>query len=228
MRIKNLVLPIIILYLLIFTWFLSGKNFAIWEYLKSNKKLILNFTQNNFFLSIFIYFGIYLLIVSLSIPVAIFLNIIGGLLFGKLIGTITVIVSSTIGASILFLGVKIASKQLISNKIENNILRIKKGFQKNAFWYLLTLRLFPFIPSMLVTLTSAIIKIPFKTFALGTLLGIIPSSYVYVSIGSALGEIIEKSDFSFDNIIDNKTITTFSGLALLFILHIIYKLFKKL
>ena len=93
--------------------------------------------------------------------------------------------------------------------------------------YLLTLRLIPIFPFVAVNLAAALFQIPFKTFAFGTFLGIIPGSFVYVSMGVALQEVIQKPDFSPRIVLDPKILIALTGLGILSFLPVLYKRFKK-
>src|SRR3546814_17927197 len=66
---------------------------------------------------------------------------------------------------------------------------MRAGFQEDALSYLLVLRLIPLFPFWLVNLVPAFLGVSLKVFALGTLIGIIPGSLVYASVGNGLGAI---------------------------------------
>src|SRR3546814_11678061 len=65
--------------------------------------------------------------------------------------------------------------------------RMRAGFQEDALSYLLVLRLIPLFPFWLVNLVPAFLGVSLKVFALGTLIGIIPGSLVYASVGNEIG-----------------------------------------
>ena len=64
--------------------------------------------------------------------------------------------------------------------------RLEDGFRKDAFNYLLVLRLIPVVPYIVVNLVPAVIGVPLRTFVLATVIGIAPSTVIYASIGDAL------------------------------------------
>ena len=131
----------------------------------------------------------YILVAALSIPAATFMTVTSGFLFGQMVGTTIVVLSATIGATFLFLSARYASSNLLDNK-ENFVTKMQKGFQESALSYLLTLRLVPLFPFVIVNLAAAFFQIPAKTFIIGTLIGIIPGSFVYSSIGVALQTVV--------------------------------------
>lgn len=226
MNLKKILPILLILGLSVSAFLLDLDNYLNLEYLKIHYTEIHEFLNANRAISIFIYSLIYVIVVAISLPVATFMTILGGLTFGQILGTVTVVLSATIGACIFFLTVKIASSELINDTKQNFIKKMQKGFQENAFFYLLSLRLMPIFPFVAVNLGAAIFQIPLKVFFLGTLIGIIPGSFVYVSIGVALREVIQKPDFSPSIILDPQILIALLGLGILALLPVIYKRFK--
>jgi uncharacterized membrane protein YdjX (TVP38/TMEM64 family) len=197
------------------------------EAFKDHQNFLEGFIGQNFLLSLLIYVVLYIVIVSLSIPGASFMTLIGGFLLGQWVGTISAVIAATIGATILFLSAKMASSDLFSQKSASWVGTMQKGFQRNAFSYLLTLRLIPIFPFVLVNLAAAFFQIPIRTFCLGTFIGIIPGSFVYVSIGVAFREVIQQPEFSPNIILDPKILIALTGLGILSLLPVVYNHFKK-
>ena len=65
-----------------------------------------------------------------------------------------------------------------------------EGFQKNAFQYLLTLRLTPLFPFWVVNIVPAMLNMKLSSYALATLLGIIPGTFAIAYIGVGLDSVI--------------------------------------
>jgi signal transduction histidine kinase len=64
--------------------------------------------------------------------------------------------------------------------------------RRHAFSYLLSLRLMPAVPFALVNLVSGFVKMPLSTYLAATLLGIAPSTLIYVSVGAGLGAVFDR------------------------------------
>jgi uncharacterized membrane protein YdjX (TVP38/TMEM64 family) len=221
-------LPILlIISLSIFAWFFDLYRYFSFDTFKENQQSLELFIESNTALSIAAYCGIYILVVALSIPGATFMTLIGGFLLGQWIGSLAVVVSATLGATILFLSAKMASTDLLSKKAGPWTKKMQKGFQENALSYLLTLRLIPIFPFVAINIAAAFFQIPLRTFFFGTFFGIIPGSFVYISIGVALREVIQKPDFTVDVILDPKILLAFTGLGILSLLPVVYKKMKK-
>jgi uncharacterized membrane protein YdjX (TVP38/TMEM64 family) len=66
---------------------------------------------------------------------------------------------------------------------------IDRGLRENGLSYLLFLRLVPAFPFFLVNLACGVTGLPLRTYALGTLFGIMPGSLVFVNAGASLAAI---------------------------------------
>ncbi len=105
---------------------------------------------------------------------------------------------------------------------------MKKGFTENAFSYLLTLRLIPIFPFFVVNLVPAFLGISLRTYILATGLGIIPGSFVYVSVGTGLGSLFDRGEsLNLKGILTPEILTALGGLALLSLLPVLYKKLKQ-
>jgi uncharacterized membrane protein YdjX (TVP38/TMEM64 family) len=90
--------------------------------------------------------------------------------------------------------------------------------------YLLFLRLIPVFPFWLVNLVPAFLGVPLTTYVVATLVGIIPGSLVYASVGNGLGAVFDtggRPDLGI--IFEPEIILPIIGLAVLAILPVAYK-----
>ena len=100
--------------------------------------------------------------------------------------------------------------------------------QKNAFTYLLFLRLIPIFPFWAVTLVPGLLGVSLRSFFFATLIGIIPGTFVYALLGNGLGTLLEQGQAPNLGIIFNPEIfIPLCGLALLSLVPLIYKRIKK-
>jgi uncharacterized membrane protein YdjX (TVP38/TMEM64 family) len=119
------------------------------------------------------------------------LTIFGGFLFGWMIGGPLVVVSATIGACVLFLATGSAFGDFFRRKIGGKAAVLAEGFKKDAFSYLLVLRLAPVFPFFVINIASALFDVPLRTFALATLIGIIPGTLAYSYLGEGVGSVLD-------------------------------------
>ena len=162
--------------------------------LQNHADIIANYQEQHPILTLLIFMGVYILSVTLSLPVATFLTLLGGCLFGHLLGTAIVVMSATIGATLIFLIARSSLGQALRSKASNIYVKVEKHMHQNAVGYLLFMRLVPLFPFTLVNIIPALFHVPKHIFIFTTLFGIIPGSFVYVNLGQQLTEISNIED----------------------------------
>ncbi|WP_242602257.1 TVP38/TMEM64 family protein [Legionella nagasakiensis] len=227
MQIKRWGLLVLLLAVLGLFFYFRLYRYLSFESLKTHRTMLLAWMEKNFVQVFITFMAIYIIAVAISIPGATILTVTSGFLFGPVLGTLAVIVSATIGAFIVFLAVDLALREWIANKTSKWLKVMEQGFQKNAFSYLLFLRLIPLFPFWVLNIVPALLGISKRSFVFATFFGIIPGSMVYAMVGNGLGQVIDthkKPDFSL--IFDPKILFPMLALAFLSLLPILYKQFK--
>ena len=150
------------------------------------------FLENIYNLSFFFNTGIgilsfvciYILIVLLILPAS-WLSLLSGFLYGSYLGSIIVLISASIGASVAFF----LSKTFFAKKLKNLFSRypklsiMEKVVEKGGLKLIFLARLSPIFPFSILNYFYGLNNIKFRDFSLG-LLGIIPGTFLYCSIGS--------------------------------------------
>jgi uncharacterized membrane protein YdjX (TVP38/TMEM64 family) len=157
----------------------------------AHREELRQFIADNWALALLIYAVAYVAAVALSFPAAGLLTVIGGLLFGWLVGAITTIFAATAGATIIFLAARTSLEKVLARKSGPLLNRIREGFARDAFSYLLFLRLVPLFPFWLVNIASALAHLRLKTFVSATFLGIIPITIAFSFVGASLDSVID-------------------------------------
>ena len=142
-------------------------------------------------LSILAYMALYAVVVALSLPGGAVMTIAGGFLFGWLWGGIAAIVAATLGAIVVFLVAQSTLGEALAGRAAPWLERLRKGFQEDAFSYLLFLRLVPAFPFWLVNLAPALLGVSLTTYAIATLIGIIPGTFAYSIAGRGLDSLVD-------------------------------------
>ena len=149
------------------------------------------FLQQHIVLSLLVFVAIYVAAVTLSLPGAGILTMTSGLLFGWLLGGLAAVTGASIGAIILFLIVaKTGFGEVLAKKAGPSVAKLQDGFRKDALSYLFFLRLVPAFPFFIVNIVAALIGMPLRTYALGTVFGIMPASFAFASIGAGLDSVV--------------------------------------
>ncbi|MGH7153495.1 MAG: TVP38/TMEM64 family protein, partial [Acetobacteraceae bacterium] len=137
-----------------------------------------------------LYVGLYTLVVAFSVPEAAVVTVAGGLLFGTLLGGTLAVLGSTLGAIILFLVARTALADVVARRARTVIERIRPRLHRDGFSYLLALRLVPAIPFWLVNLGAALCGMRLFPYTAATLIGIIPATFIFASIGDGVGAVL--------------------------------------
>ncbi|MEM0942429.1 MAG: TVP38/TMEM64 family protein [Pseudomonadota bacterium] len=156
--------------------------------LEENYEALIAWRDSNFLISALVFFLAYVVVVAFSIPGAIWLTLLGGFLFGLVMGTALVIGSATLGATLIFLAARTSLGALLKEKAGKWIDRMEAEFRQGEVSFLLILRLVPAVPFFVANLAPAFLGARLFTFVWTTLIGIIPGTVVFISIGSGLGE----------------------------------------
>jgi len=132
--------------------------------------------------------GIYALGVALSLPVALCLSLLGGLLFGMWLGGALTIIGACTGAVLAFIIGRGLLAPFFQARLGRHIARLRPGLERDGFGYLLALRLVPIFPFWLVNLAPALLGMKLAPFALATIIGMVPISLVLSAAGAGLGD----------------------------------------
>jgi uncharacterized membrane protein YdjX (TVP38/TMEM64 family) len=166
------------------------------------------------------YIASYGVLVALSVPGGVVLTIAGGFLFGTWLGTLCAIIGATSGATAIFLAAR-AGLGGLGQRTGPLVAKLEAGFRADAFNYLLVLRLVPIFPFWLVNLVPALVGVKLRTYVMATLIGIIPGTFVFASLGNGLGDIVEEPGLGVLLRLD--VFGPIVGLALLALIPVAYK-----
>lgn len=145
-------------------------------------------------ISLAAYIAVYVAAVALSLPAALVLTLTGGLLFGAWLGGGAAALSCTAGATIIFLVCRTAIGSHLRGKADSHIARIEAAVRRDAFSYIVILRLIPVTPFWLANLALGFVEVPLRTFVLASFLGILPVSLIYAGLGSGLDKMFARHE----------------------------------
>jgi uncharacterized membrane protein YdjX (TVP38/TMEM64 family) len=159
---------------------------------------------------------LYALVVAFSIPGALILTLSGGFLFGVLVGGTATVLGATLGAVAVFIAARSAFGDVLKRRVGGAVAKFEEGVRKNAFSYVLTLRLLPIFPFWLVNIGLGVVNIPLRTYALATFLGVIPGTFIYSALGAGLGSIFDRDEApNISSVLEPQIFLPLAGLALL-------------
>jgi uncharacterized membrane protein YdjX (TVP38/TMEM64 family) len=196
--------------------------------LKERRDQLQGFVALHPALSFGLYILIYIAVVSLSLPGALVMTLSGGFLFGPWLGAAAAASGASLGAAVIFMVCRSAVGDSLRGKAGSTISKIEEGVRRDAFSYILTLRLIPVMPFWLVNLAAGFVDIPLRTFLSATVLGILPGSLVYAGLGSGLGEVFASGqEPNLRVIFEPHVLLPLVGLGLLSLLPVVLRRFRK-
>ncbi|MDG2502578.1 MAG: FAD-dependent oxidoreductase [Porticoccaceae bacterium] len=157
-----------------------------------------------------IYFAIYILATSLSLPGAALLTIIGGLIFGLWLGVLLVSFASALGATGAFLLSRFVLRDWVQAKFSKYLTAVNSGVERDGALYLFSLRLIPIFPFWIINLVMGLMPIKLSTYYWVSQLGMLAGTFVFVNAGASLGAVDELST---TGILTPKVLLSFALLA---------------
>ena len=163
-----------------------------YEFIKNNRDYFFGLKQTNLLLlsAIFIFLTIvWVLMAGFGSPVA----LLAGFIFGKWLGTIILVLGLSVGATILYIFGNYFLKEVIKEKFLNRFKNLETKFKESEFIFLLVYRFVGGIPFAIANVLPCLFNVKIFNFFWSTLIGIVPSTFLIVSIGSGLEKIINQN-----------------------------------
>jgi uncharacterized membrane protein YdjX (TVP38/TMEM64 family) len=173
-------------------WLLGLDRHISLSAIADNRENLREFVADNRALALASYALIYVAATVLILPGAALLTMLGGFLFGWPLAAPVTVISASLGATILFLSARSSFGDLLLKKGGSIAAKLARNFEKNAFSYLLFLRLVPLFPFFVVNIAPALCNIKTRIFVLATVIGIIPATFAYALLGAGLGSRLDQ------------------------------------
>lgn len=135
------------------------------------------------------FFGFYVVVTALSLPLAVWMTLAAGALFGFWQGLLLVSFASTIGATGAFLAARYLLRDWVRARLGARAQAVDAGLERDGAFYLFTLRLIPVVPFFAVNLLMGLTPIRTLTFYLVSQVGMLAGTAVYVNAGTQLARI---------------------------------------
>ena len=175
--------------------FVDIKDLTSYEFIRSNKNLILKYKNENFLFltcAFFIFSIIWILLLGFAMPLLVF----AGFVFGKWWGILIVLTATTMGATALYILAGFFFRDIIEEKLAPKFSKLKEFFIKNDILYFTSYR---FIggggtPYAIQNILPVLFNMPLKNYIIATFIGSMPSMFVTVAIGSGIENVIDKNE----------------------------------
>jgi uncharacterized membrane protein YdjX (TVP38/TMEM64 family) len=222
MKKKMIIVTIVACAIAAFFVFDLGR-FLTLESLKANRDTLLAYYGAHKLFFIIGFILVYTAQTALSLPGAAILTLAAGAIFGALFGTVWVNIGATTGAILAFLLARTLLRDWVVHTFGNKMESLDKGLKESALSYLLFLRLVPLFPFFLVNLACGITGLPMRIYVLGTMVGILPGSFVYANAGSSIASINSLSEVA-----SPRVLFSFALLGVFALIPAIYKKIKSI
>ena len=175
----------------IFTKF-SFQEITSYEFIKNNRDYFYDLRSSNIFLlgvSFILFSILWVFAAGFGSPLALF----AGFIFGKWFGLLFTAIGVSIGATLLYVFANYFLKEMIRDRFLNRFQKLEEKFQKSEFLYLLVYRFIGGIPFQIQNVLPCIFNVKVYNYFWSTFLGMIPSIFIMISIGSGLEKIIDQN-----------------------------------
>ena len=170
------------------------KDLTSYEFIRSNREVILKYKNENFlFLTIafFLFSILWILLLGFAMPLLVF----SGFVFGKWWGIAIVLTSTTIGATFLYMLVGFFFRETIKEKLAPKFSKLKEFLIKNDTIYFMSFR---FIggggtPYAIQNILPILFDMSVKNYVIATFIGSMPSMFVTVALGSGIEKVIDQN-----------------------------------
>ena len=168
--------------------------FISYEGLAENEAALKRAVTDNPFVTAAAYMAVYITAVAFSLPGALWLSLAGGLMFGTWAGGVIIVISATLGASGLFVAARYIIGDALRARAGPALQKFEAAFNRDAWSYMLVLRLLPIFPFFIVNLGAALVGVRFPIFLLTTFFGIMPGTFVFASIGNGISVLLQAGE----------------------------------
>ncbi len=130
-----------------------------------------------------------------TLPVVTVFCLAAGYLFGAAIGIGFALLAGTAGATLTFVMVRLVGGRRLRTRLHRG--RFQRWLvllEEDVTWYLIVLRIIPVAPFFLINAAAGLTGIGLGHYMLVTAIGLVPTTVVYVSVGSGLETLAESRD----------------------------------
>jgi len=136
-----------------------------------------------------IFFIVFFVGTSCSLPVTGVLALASGIVFGTFTGFTLSVFATTLGGTVALYSTRFLFYDLIERRFTAQVELVNKGVEKEGALYLFGLRMVPVIPFWTLNLLMGLTSMRVAVFMLATFLGMMPVLMIFAYTGNQLGSI---------------------------------------
>ena len=193
------------------------------DFIFSNIHNFIAFTNDNYFISLLLFFIFFTFIASISLPGLSILAALSGYIYGIFFGFFAVIFALSLGSFIFFLISKFFLRTIFHKYYNKYSENLSNYIKDSSFEYLIIFRMIPGPPLLLQNILLSILNISAFKFIVSSFIGLTPLNLAVVYIGNKIGNIQNIRNLSTSEIFTWDLILFIFLLILIISIRIIYK-----
>lgn len=219
---KPIVLVVAVAMIIALLLTLRGQSIDL-ETLRNRLSDLSDWQRSNALTLVLAFFAAYVAVAALSLPLAVWMTLAAGALFGFWQGLLIVSFASTIGATLAFLASRYLLRDWVRGRLGARAAAIDEGLRRDGPFFLFSLRLIPVIPFFAVNLLMGLTPVRTLTFYLVSQVGMLAGTAAYVNAGTQLAGLD-----SLAGIVSPKLLLSFALLGLFpWIARMVLNIFKR-
>jgi uncharacterized membrane protein YdjX (TVP38/TMEM64 family) len=184
-----------VLLALLTVFYLSGASqYLSWDSIKQRRDSWREIVDLNRYAAMLLFLLLSILLMSMSLPVGSILSIAAGALFDLWGGVLLITIASSIGSALSFVISRYLLRDFVRYWFARWLAIVDRGIERDGTRYLLMLRLSPVVPFFAVNAVMGLTKMRLRTFIPVTLIGMLPSCFLYVGVGTQIRRIDSPED----------------------------------
>jgi uncharacterized membrane protein YdjX (TVP38/TMEM64 family) len=187
MKIKKLSISIILLLIIIFG-FITSDEFN--SFIVVNIENIKAIYSNEPFMFTAFFIIAYLVMATLSLPIALLMGLLAGSLFEFYLAVVIVSFTSTVGATIAMSLARYIVRDYMTSKYRKYFDIINSNFKDNGGYYLFALRMSPLFPFFVINICFGLTKMKLIPFYLISQIGMLPGTIIVILLGNELSNVL--------------------------------------
>jgi uncharacterized membrane protein YdjX (TVP38/TMEM64 family) len=202
--------------------FAGSRHWLSIDSLRQHRDALQQYVDAHYWRSLFLLAAATVTLIGASVPISPALMLVSGMVFGRWVGSVVMVIAASLGAALAMLVVRHMAQDFVRARVRRHpkARRMVASFRKHQGSYLLFLRFAPGFPFWLANVLYGLTDIPAWRFLLLTLVGIVPDVIVYSNVGANLAHVKSAHDLLSPGII--------AALAFLAILSLVPVLVREL
>jgi uncharacterized membrane protein YdjX (TVP38/TMEM64 family) len=157
-----------------------------WTFAKEQLDTWQVWADAHFTLAVLAYLAVYVGILTLPIPLAAVVAMVGGAIFGPWRGTAVLSVGGITAATLSFVLARYLLYDWVERTFGHRLTRLKAGVARDGGLYVFALRWMPVIPFFVINMGLAVTPVPLRTYVLVSWPAMLPFAAAYAIAGSQI------------------------------------------